>query len=150
MRLWVDADACPGAVKEILIRAALKRGVPAVFVSDKHVMLPVSPLLSFMPVIRGPDAADGYIVNQAVAGDLAVTQDIPLAALLVAKGVAAIDPRGDLHTPETIGSRLALRNHMDALRGSGIVTGGPAPFQQRDSQRFANTLDRELTRRLRR
>lgn len=150
MRLWVDADACPGPVKEILIRAAERRGIPAVFVSDKPVALPPSPLLSFVPVVRGPDAADGYIVAKAEAGDLAVTQDIPLAALLVAKGVGAIDPRGTLHTPDSIGGRLALRNHLDELRGAGIATGGPTAFGPRDRQRFADTLDRELTRRLRR
>lgn len=146
MRLWIDADAVPAAVKEIIIRAALKRGLTTLFVSDKFVALPASPLLSYVPVERGPDAADQHIVAASATGDLAVTQDIPLAALLVAKGVAAIDPRGDLHTAANVGERLSVRNFMTDLRGAGLVTGGPAPFGPRDRQRFANTLDRELTR----
>lgn len=150
MKLWVDADAVPAAVKEIIIRAALKRGVRTLFVSDKYVHLPASELLSYVSVERGPDSADQHIVEAAEAGDLAVTQDIPLAALLVAKGVPAIDPRGTLHTAATVGERLSVRNFMTDLRGAGLTTGGPAPFGQRDRQRFADCLDRELTRQLKR
>ena len=149
MKIWVDADAVPAAVKEIIIRAALKRTVAAVFVSDKFVALPASVLLSYLSVERGPDSADRTIVDSCEPGDLAVTQDIPLAALLVAKGVVAIDPRGTVHTVATVGERLSVRNFMADLRGAGVVTGGPAPFGIRDRQRFADCLDRELTRLLR-
>jgi uncharacterized protein YaiI (UPF0178 family) len=146
MKLWIDADACPAAVKEIVIRAAIKRGIQTLFVSDKFVRLPHSPLLAYVPVERGPDAADQHIVESAQPGDLAVTQDIPLAALLVARGIPAIDPRGDLHTANSVRERLSVRNFMEDLRGAGVTTGGPAPFNERDRQRFANALDRELTR----
>jgi uncharacterized protein YaiI (UPF0178 family) len=146
MKLWVDAEACPGPVKELIIRAATRRGIPAVFVSDKFVPLPHSPLLAYVGIERGPDAADRHIVEAAEPGDLAVTQDIPLAALLVAKGVPAIDPRGDLHTANSVRERLSVRNFMEDLRGAGVTTGGPAPFNGKDRQRFADALDRELTR----
>lgn len=149
MKLWVDADAVPGAVKEIIVRAALKRGIPTVFVSDKYVHLPPSEFLAYVSVERGPDAADDHIAEVAEPGDLAVTQDIPLASRLVAKGIPAIDPRGTLHTAATVGERLSVRNFMTDLREAGVVTGGPAPFGQRDRQRFADCLDRELTRLLR-
>ncbi|CAK0774578.1 putative DUF188 domain-containing protein YaiI [uncultured Gammaproteobacteria bacterium] len=148
MRLWVDADAVPAAVKEIIIRAALRRQVSASFVSDKYVPLPTSALLAYISVECGPDSADRYIIEAVEAGDLAITQDIPLAATLVAKGVVTIDPRGTLHTAGTVGERLSVRNFMTDLRGAGVITGGPAPFSQRDRQRFADCLDRELTRRL--
>jgi hypothetical protein len=146
MRIWVDADACPAAVKEIVIRSALRLGVETLFVSDKFVRLPASPLLRYVAVLRGPDAADDQIAADSAAGDLAVTQDIPLAARLVAKGVSSIDPRGDVHTPSSIGERLSLRNFMEDLRGAGVTTPGPSGFGPRDTQRFANALDRELTR----
>jgi len=146
VKIWVDADAVPAAVKEIIIRAALRRALPAAFVSDKHVALPASPLLTYVSVERGPDSADQTIVESCESGDLAVTQDIPLAALLVAKGVVAIDPRGTVHTAANVGERLSVRNFMSDLRGAGVVTGGPAPFGTRDRQRFADCLDRELTR----
>lgn len=146
MKLWIDADAVPAPVKELIIRAATKRGIPTSFVSDKYVPLPHSPLLTYVPVERGPDAADQHIVAVAEPGDLAVTQDIPLAALLVAKGIPAIDPRGDLHTANSVRERLSVRNFMEDLRGAGLTTGGPAPFNAKDRQRFADALDRELTR----
>jgi uncharacterized protein YaiI (UPF0178 family) len=146
MKIWVDADALPGAIKEIVIRAALKRRVATVFVADKVTRLPESEFLSIATVETGPDAADRYIVEAAQPGDLAVTQDIPLAALLVPKGVIAIDPRGTVHTAASVGQRLSIRNFMEDLRGAGVSTAGPAPFGPRDRQRFADALDRELTR----
>ena len=146
MKLWIDADAVPAPIKDLIIRAATKRSIPAIFVSDKFVRLPPSPLLTYLSVERGPDAADQYIVATAEPGDLAVTQDIPLAALLVAKGVPAIDPRGDVHTANSVRERLSVRNFMEDLRGAGLTTGGPAPFNTKDRQRFADALDRELTR----
>ena len=150
MKIWVDADALPAAIRDIVIRAALKRRIPTVFVADTVVRLPASEFLSCMPVERGPDAADRHIVEASAAGDLAITQDIPLAAQLVAKGVVAIDPRGAVHTAASVGERLSVRNFMDDLRGAGVVTGGPPPFGARDRKRFADSLDRELTRCLRR
>jgi uncharacterized protein YaiI (UPF0178 family) len=146
MKIWVDADALPAAIREIVIRAALKRRIHAVFVADTVTRLPPSEFLSCVPVERGPDAADRHIVEAAASGDLAVTQDVPLAAQLVGKGVVAIDPRGTVHTAATVGERLSVRNFMDDLRGAGVVTGGPAPFGARDRKRFADSLDRELTR----
>src|SRR3954469_4541658 len=146
MTLWVDADALPGAIKEIVIRAALKRRVATVFVADKVTRLPESEFLTIATVETGPDAADRHIVEAAQAGDLCVTQDIPLAALLVPKGVVAIDPRGTVHAAASVGQRLSIRNFMEDLRGAGVTTSGPAPFGPRDRQRFADALDRELTR----
>jgi uncharacterized protein YaiI (UPF0178 family) len=146
MRLWIDADACPAAVKETVIRSALRLGVECLFVSDKFVRLPDSPLLRFVAVLRGPDAADDMIASDSAPGDLAMTQDIPLAARLVAKGVTAIDPRGDVHTASSVGERLSVRNFMEDLRGAGVDTPGPRPYSPKDAQRFANALDRELTR----
>ena|SRR5581483_6519456 len=149
MKVWVDADALPGAVKEIVIRAALKRRIATVFVADKVTRLPEADCLSCVTVESGPDAADRYIVAAAEAGDIAVTQDVPLAAQLVRKGVVAIDPRGAVHTAATVGERLSIRNFMDDLRGAGVTTAGPAPFGPRDRQRFADGFDRVLTRALR-
>jgi uncharacterized protein YaiI (UPF0178 family) len=146
MLIWVDADAVPGPVKEIIVRAALRLGIPARFVSDKYVHLEKSDLLAYVAVEQGMDSADKYIVEASAAGDLAITQDIPLAALLCRKAVTAIDPRGVVHTPNSVGDRLATRNLMTALREAGMVTGGPAPFGPKDRQRFSNCLDRELTR----
>jgi hypothetical protein len=150
MKIWVDADALPGAIKEIVIRAALKRQVQTLFVADKVTRLPAADCLACVTVESGPDAADRYIIAAAEPGDIAVTQDVPLAAELVRKGVVAIDPRGTVHTAATVGERLSIRNFMDDLRGAGVTTGGPAPFGPRDRQRFADGFDRVLTRALRR
>ncbi|MEI8394841.1 MAG: YaiI/YqxD family protein [Rhodospirillaceae bacterium] len=146
MQIWVDADACPGPVKEIIVRTALRLQIKALFVSDKYVHLEKSDMLSYISVEQGMDSADKYIVATSLAGDLAVTQDIPLAALLCRQGVAVIDPRGIVHTPNSVGDRLATRNLMTDLRDAGMVTGGPAPFGPKDRQRFSDSLDRELTR----
>jgi len=146
MRIWVDADACPASVKEMVIRAALRLELETLFVSDKLVRLPSSPLLRYVSVEPGPDAADDYIAEACSAGDLAVSQDIPLAARLVAKGVVTLDPRGQVHTAASIGERLSLRNFAEGLRSAGVNTRGPAPFSARDTKSFADALDRELSR----
>ena len=146
MKLWVDADACPGPVRDILLRASQRLQIPIVFVANKALSLPRSELVSSVRVSIGLDAADKYIAKQAQSGDLAVTQDIPLAALLVPKGVVVLDPRGELFTEENVSERLSVRNFMQDLRESGVVTGGPSGFSAQDRQRFAATLDRELTR----
>ena len=146
MRIWIDADACPGAIKEMVVRAANRLKLPAVFVANKNVHLPVSTYLSTVRVGMGLDVADSYLAKEAQAGDLALTADIPLAAALVAKGVVVIDSRGKLYDEENIGEALAMRNFMSELREGGTVTGGPKAFGAREAQEFAATFDRELAR----
>ena len=146
MKLWVDADACPGPVRDILLRASQRLSVPLVFVANKHLTLPRSELVSSVRVGAGLDVADQHIATNAQPGDLAVTQDIPLAALLVPKGVVVIDPRGELFSEENIAERLSVRNFLKELRDSGVTTGGPSGFSAQDRQHFAAALDRELTR----
>jgi hypothetical protein len=146
MRIWIDADACPGAVRDIVLRAAERLQIPAVFVANKRLALPRSAYVSTVQVGAGLDVADQHLAASARAGDLAVTQDIPLAALLVARGVVVLDPRGELFTPENVDERLSLRNFMHDLREGGVVTGGPSGFDAQDRRRFAATFDRELTR----
>lgn len=150
MKLWIDADAAPVAVKEICYRASDRLKIETIFVANQRLQLP--PGYAFLQSVRvdgSADAADRYIAEQAVAGDVAVTQDIPLAAILVPKGVATIDPRGEVYTEESIGERLSVRNFMEGLRGSGVDTGGHSAYGAREKQLFANALDRALTRALR-
>lgn len=146
MRIWIDADACPAPVKEIVLRAVQRVQVPVVFVSNQPLSLPRSPLVSTVLVGRGLDVADAHIAAEAQPGDLAVTHDIPLASALVKKGVVAIDPRGELFTEENIDERLSVRDFMYGLREAGAATGGPKGFGPQDKQRFAATFDRELGR----
>jgi hypothetical protein len=146
-QIWVDADACPVAIKEILFRAAEREQIPVTLVANQWLRTPPSRFVRAVQVPAGLDVADNEIVQRASADDLVVTQDIPLAALVVDKGALAINPRGELYTAETIAQRLGMRNFMDELRGAGIDTGGPAAFHARDKQAFANQLDRWLTRR---
>ncbi|HEY4581872.1 MAG TPA: YaiI/YqxD family protein [Lysobacter sp.] len=144
--MWVDADACPGPVRDIVVRAANRAQVQAVFVANQWIRLPTSPWLRAVQVAQGPDEADDAIASQLAAGDLVVTQDIPLAARAIEAGAAAMDPRGEVHTRDTIAQRLSMRNFMDELRGAGVQTGGPAAFHARDRQAFAAGLDRWLAR----
>jgi uncharacterized protein len=146
-QIWVDADACPVAIKEILFRAAEREQIPLTLVANQYLRTPPSRFIRALQVAGGFDVADDAIAERAEAGDLVVTQDIPLAARVIEKGALAVDPRGELHTPETIAQRLGMRNFMEELRGAGIDTGGPAAFHPRDRQAFANQLDRWLTRR---
>ncbi|HEY9687759.1 MAG TPA: YaiI/YqxD family protein [Coleofasciculaceae cyanobacterium] len=146
MRIWIDADACPGAIKEIVIKAALKREVLAVFVANKDIWLPPSPQLSAVRVALGPDVVDQHIVSECELGDLAITQDIPLAAQLVPRGLVVISPYGTLFSPANIGDRLATRDFMQDMRDAGLVTGGPKPFGEREKRQFANAFDQALTR----
>ena len=151
MRIWIDADAAPREVKDLVFRATQRLGLHAVLVANRRLQPPDGyPLVTAVRVDGGPDAADRHIATEAEPGDLVVTQDIPLAALLVPKGIAVLDPRGAEHTTETIGERLSVRDFMDQLRTSGAVTGGPPPFDARARQAFAAALDRTLTRLLRR
>jgi uncharacterized protein YaiI (UPF0178 family) len=150
LKIWVDADAAPREVKELVFRAAKRLQVPTVLVANQRLQPPPgNPLVSAVRVDGGPDVADQYIAEHAEPGDLVVTQDIPLAALLVPKKVVVLDPRGEEHTAETIGERLSIRDFMDRLRLAGAVTGGPAPYDARAKQAFAAALDRALTRLLR-
>ncbi len=147
MKIWIDADATPRDVKEIVFRAAKRLDIATVLVANQRLDTPLgNPLISSVQVPGGPDVADQYIVDHAEAGDLVVTQDIPLAALLVPKRIVVLDPRGDEHTEETIGERLSIRDLMESFRGAGVVTGGPPPYDQRAKQAFASALDRALTR----
>ncbi len=146
MNIWVDADACPGAVKDILFRAAARTGVRLTLVANQPVRVPRSPYISMVQVGAGFDVADNEIVKRLTAGDLVVTADIPLAAEAVEKGAHALNPRGELYTADNIRARLNMRDFMDTLRSSGIDTGGPEPFDKRDRQAFANQLDALLAR----
>ena len=151
MKLWLDADATPRDVRDICIRASERLSLATVLVANHRLQLPPGyAQLSAVRVEGGPDVADRYIAEHAVAGDVAVTADIPLAALLVPKGIVVIDPRGEEYTAESIGERLSVRNYMDGLRGAGVETGGHAAYGPREKQAFANALDRTLTRALRR
>ena len=146
MRIWVDADACPKAVKEILFRAANRVGVLVTLVANHSLQVPGSRYIRSVQVAAGFDVADDHIVQRTRPGDLVITADIPLAAEVVAKGCLALSPRGDLYTKENIGQRLSMRDFMDILRGSGVDTGGPASFSHADRQAFANRLDRLLAK----
>lgn len=146
-RIWVDADACPGVIRDILVRAAIRAGVPTTFVANQWIRVPSSPLIRALQVEHGPDVADTAIVERVQAGDLVVTQDIPLAARVIECGAEALNPRGERYTAGTIAERLSMRDFMDELRGAGVQTGGPAPLHARDRQAFANQLDRWIAQR---
>jgi len=148
MRLWVDADACPKAVKEIVYRAADRLKIHTSFVANSRLTLPPSAYLHFVLVDAGFDVADREITRMMQAGDLVITADIPLAADAIDKGGYALNPRGEFYTQDNVKSALSMRNFMDGLRGAGTITGGPAAFSQRDRTAFANQLDRFLTRHL--
>jgi len=150
VKLWLDADAAPRDVKEVCYRASDRLKLETVFVANQRLQLPVGyEHLSSVRVEGGPDVADRYIADHAERGDVAVTADIPLAAILVPNGVVVIDPRGEEYTAEVIGERLSVRNFMDGLRGAGVETGGHAAYGAKEKQAFSNALDRALTRALR-
>jgi len=144
MKIWVDADACPSEIKDIIIKAAHKRCIETIFVSNKIISLPESSYLSAIKVSQGSDVADEYIAENAKDKDLVITQDIPLAAILVPKGTVVISVHGVLFTPANIGERLSVRNFMHELRDTGVQTSGPKPFSNKDKQKFANTFDQQL------
>jgi uncharacterized protein YaiI (UPF0178 family) len=151
MTLWIDADAAPRDVKDICFRASERLGLATVLVANQRLQVPPGyPHLSVVRVEGGPDVADRYIAEHAAAGDVAVTADIPLAAVLVPQGIVVLDPRGEEYTVESIGERLSVRNFMDGLRGAGVETGGQVAYGSREKQTFANALDRALTRAIRR
>jgi len=146
MQIWVDADACPGEIKELLFRAAERLKIKLTLVANQSLWTPRSEFIETLLVGVGANVADRQIVHLASPGDLVVTADIPLAADVVAKGAAALDPRGNLYTDANIGERLAMRNVLDQLRGGGHIGGGPPSFGPKDRQAFANQLDRWLVK----
>ena len=146
MHIWVDADACPAVIKEILFRAAERMELPLTLVANKTLRVPPSRFIRSLQVARGLDVADDEIARRLAPGDLVVTADIPLAAIVIERGGHAINPRGEFYTPDNIRDRLALRDFLDAQRGAGEQTGGPAPFDLTDRKRFADQLDRFLAR----
>ena len=145
MQIWVDADACPQAIKEILFRAAERMQVVTTLVANAALRIPSSAFIKSVRVRQGFDVADHWIVREMSVGDLVITADIPLAAEVIARGAHALDPRGELYSEDNVRERLAIRNLMQELRSTGELIGGPAPFGQGDRQRFANHLDRFLT-----
>ncbi len=145
-QIWVDADACPKVIKEILFRVADRVSIPVILVANQPLRVPRSRYIRSIQVAAGFDVADNHIVQQVETGDLVITADIPLAAEVIAKGSLALNPRGDLYTEENIRQRLNMRDFMDTLRSSGVDTGGPASFSQSDRRVFANQLDRLLAR----
>jgi uncharacterized protein YaiI (UPF0178 family) len=147
MHIWVDADACPKVIKEILFRAAERVRVPLTLVANRPLRVPSSPYIKTLKVPAGFDVADKQIVDEIQAEDLVITADIPLAAAVIEKGGHALDPRGELYTESNVRERLSVRDFMDELRSSGVVTGGPSGFSQGNRKEFANALDRILSQR---
>jgi uncharacterized protein len=145
VKIWVDADACPVVIKEILFRAAQRTGIPLTLVANQPVRVPPSPVIKMLQVAHGFDVADNEIVKRVGAGDLVITSDIPLAAEVIEKGAVALSPRGELHTRDNIRGRLNMRDFLDTMRASGLDTGGPPPLSQSDRKAFAGHLDRLLT-----
>lgn len=144
MQIWVDADACPNVIKEVLFRAAERTGMMVTLVANQIIRTPPSKFLRTLRVEAGFDVADNEIVKRTEPGDLVITADIPLAAEVIEKGGVALNPRGERYTTETIKERLNMRDFMDTMRASGLQTGGPPALNQRDRQQFANELDKWL------
>ena len=148
MQIWVDADACPKAVKEILFKTAARRKVELTLVANQYINIPTSPFITMIKVGAGFDVADNEIVKLCQSGDLVITADIPLADKIVEKGATGLNPRGELYTEDNIKGILSMRNLMEELRSAGTVSGGPAAFGPKDKQNFTNQLDKFLTRAL--
>jgi len=147
MQIWVDADACPKVIKDILFRAAVRAKMMLILVSNHALTVPPSPFITRLQVGSGFDVADNKIVQSVQVGDLVITADIPLAAAVVDKGALALNPRGDLYTSANIKERLSIRNFSTDLRNAGAITGGPAPLNKKQIQHFANELDKIISRR---
>lgn len=144
--LWIDADACPKTVREVVYRAAHRLNFKVVVVSNSYLTIPQSPLIRAIQVDQGSDVADDYVVENSTAGDIVITSDIPLAARVVEKGSIAIDHRGEEYTEENVRERLSVRDFMKDIRDSGVITGGPAPYGPKDLEHFTNALNRLLTK----
>jgi hypothetical protein len=145
-KIWVDADACPNPVKDMLFRASERKSIQLVLVANQMIKVPISPLITMIRVSSGFDEADNYIVEQVVKGDLVITADIPLAADAVNKGALVLNPRGTVYTAENIKQILTMRDFMEEMRSSGIYTGGPNSFSQTDKHAFAQALDKWLAK----
>tara|TARA_B100000676_G_C18087063_1_gene855951 strand:- start:5256 stop:5717 length:462 start_codon:yes stop_codon:yes gene_type:complete len=143
-QIWVDADACPVVIKNILFKAAERTGIELTLVANQPLSVPRAANIRALQVASGYDVADNEIVRRVASGDLVITADIPLAAEVMAKGAGALNPRGELYSPETIGARLNMRDFMDTMRASGVHTGGPSALGSQEKQAFANALDRWL------
>ena len=146
MKIWVDADACPGVIKEILFRAAERAEIAVTLVANHAMRIPPSRFIQLVTVSSGFDVADNEIVRRVEAGDLVITADIPLASEVIDKGALALNPRGELYTEQNIKSILNIRDFMDTMRASGVQTGGPAAIGQSEKQAFGNQLDRLITK----
>ncbi|RWX45400.1 hypothetical protein VT99_12732 [Candidatus Electrothrix marina] len=146
MKIWVDADACPVVIKEVLYKAAERTQVQLILVANTFFRVPRSPLIHFIHVRKGLDIADNEIANKVEQNDLVITADIPLAARVVERGGLALNPRGEVYTEDNIRERLSTRDFLDDLRASGVQTGGPSALSTRDKQAFANSLDQILTK----
>ena len=146
MKVWIDADACPKIVKEIIFKASFRLKVDVYLVANSYLSIPHAPNIRLIQVEKGADVADFYIVEHVNPEDLVVTADIPLAALIVEKAATAINPRGEIYTDENIRERLSVRDFMQDLRDSGVDTGGPPPLGPKDKERFANAIDRLMTK----
>ncbi len=145
MKIWVDADACPVVIKDIIFRAAERTGIEVTLVANQAIHKPPFPNITMLQVLQGFDAADNEIVKRLVKDDLVITSDIPLAAEVLEKDAYALSPRGEMYSKDTIKSRLETRAYLDTLRGSGVHTGGPDALNQSNRQAFANHLDKYLT-----
>ena len=145
MRIWIDADGCPRPVKEAVFKVSARRKLPVCLVADRQVGRPSNPLVTTVRVTGDMDAADRYIADHLEPGDLVITTDLPLAAIVVEKGALGLNPRGELYSEQNVRERLSMRDFMTGLRETGVVTGGPAPYGPKDRQRFVEALDRLLT-----
>ena len=145
MRIWIDADACPKAIKEVIYKASMRLQIPVTLVANSQLSIPARSLVIAVQVEKGDDIADQYIVDHVQANDLVITADIPLAALVVEKGAVALNPRGELYTAENVREHLSYRNHMQSLRGGGVITGGPSSLGAKDKEMCSNALNRYLT-----
>ena len=143
-KIWIDADACPKVIKEVIFKASFRLKIQVILVANNYIATPDDSLINSVQVEKGDDVADFYIVENVSKNDLVITADIPLASFVIEKGAMAINPRGELYTEENISERLSIRDFMHDLRGSGVVTGGPAPFGVKDKGNFANSLSRIL------
>jgi uncharacterized protein YaiI (UPF0178 family) len=148
LRIWIDADACPKLVKETIFKTSSRLEIPVTLVANSYLSIPHHPLINFIQVDQGADVADLYIADHVEKTDLVITADIPLAAKIVEKGAMAINPRGELYTEDNVHERLSMRDFMQDLRDGGMDTGGPPPFGAKDKEKFANSLNRILTKML--
>ena len=150
MRIWIDADACPRDIREIVYRASVRLEIPVCLVANSDMNFPESPLISLKVVSKGFDAADNHIAEEVLPDDIVITADVPLAARIVERGTIAIDPRGEVFDEDNAGERLSVRNLMQELRSGGLVQGGPPQMDSLDTHKFASAFDRELTKKRKR